>query len=69
MTAELRQYCAEFKREEVRLMIEGGVSLAQVSRDLGICHSLLGKWKRQLAVEQQSGTRAFPGPASLLMKN
>lgn len=65
MAAERRQYSAEFKREAVRLMSEGGVSLAQVSRDLGVCRSLLGKWKRQVAVEQQTGmrgvVRAFPG--------
>jgi transposase len=61
MAAERKQYTAEFKREAVRLMTEGGVSGAQVSRDLSVCRSLLGKWKRQLAAEQQTGTRAFPG--------
>jgi len=61
MAAERRQYSTEFKREAVRLMNEGGVSLAQVSRDLGVCRSLLGKWKRQLQAEQHNGTRAFPG--------
>ena len=61
MTAERKQYSAEFKREAVRLMTEGGVSVAQVSRDLGVCRSLLGKWKRQMATEQQNGARAFPG--------
>jgi transposase len=61
MIAERKQYSAEFKREAVRLMTEGGVSVAQVSRDLGVCRSLLGKWKRQMATEQQNGTRAFPG--------
>ncbi len=61
MAAERKQYTAEFKREAVRLMTEGGVSVAQVSRDLGVCRSLLGKWKRQLSVEQQTGNRAFPG--------
>jgi transposase len=61
MAAERKQYTAEFKREAVRLMTEGGVSVVQVSRDLGVCRSLLGRWKRQLAAEQQTGTRAFPG--------
>ena len=61
MSAERKQYSAEFKREAVRLMTEGGVSVAQVSRDLNICRSLLGKWKRQLQTEQHHGTRAFPG--------
>lgn len=61
MAAERKQYSAEFKRETVRLMTEGGVSVAQVSRDLGVCRSLLGKWKRQLTAEQQTQTCAFPG--------
>jgi len=61
MVIERKQYSAEFKRETVRLMTEGGVSVAQVSRDLGVCRSLLGKWKRQLTAEQQTQTRAFPG--------
>ena len=43
-----RQYSEEFKREAVRLMTEGGVPLAQVSRDLGVCTSVLGKWKRAM---------------------
>ncbi len=61
MATERKQYSAEFKREAVRLMTEGGVSAVQVSRDLNVCRSLLGKWKRQLQTEQHHGTRAFPG--------
>ena len=61
MAAERKQYSAEFKREAVRLMTEGGVSVAQVSRDLNVCRSLLGTWKRQLQTEQHHGIRAFPG--------
>lgn len=61
MAVERKQYSAEFKREAVRLITEGGVSVTQVSRDLGVCRSLLGKWKRQQASAQQTGTRAFPG--------
>ncbi len=51
MAAERKQYSAEFKREAVRLMIEGGVSVTQVSHDLNVCRSLLGKWKRHRQVE------------------
>jgi len=61
MSAERKQYSAEFKREAVRLMTKGGVSVAQVSRDLNIWRSLLGKWKRQLQTEPHKGSRAFPG--------
>lgn len=49
----------------MRLNIEGGVPLSQISQDLGVCRSvcrsLLGKWKRQLTAQEESGTRTFPG--------
>ena len=67
MAVERRQYTAEFKREAVRLMEEGGLSAVQVACDLGINRNLLGKWKRQLAVAHQAQTQgrisyeAFPG--------
>ncbi len=62
MTAR-KSYTAEFKREAVRLITEGGLSEAQAARDLGVCRSLLGKWKRQLQAEEKSGSgfKAFPG--------
>jgi transposase len=56
-----RQYSEEFKREAVRLMTEGGVPLAQVSRDLGVCTSVLGKWKRALL---NSASATVPATAS-----
>ena len=61
MVTERKQYTAEFKLEAVRMNTQGGVPLAQVSRDLGVCRSLLGKWKRQMVAEEEAGTRAFPG--------
>lgn len=59
-----RSYSEEFKREAVRLVTDGGHSEAQVARDLGVCRSLLGKWRRRIEEEShngQSGQRAFPG--------
>jgi transposase len=73
MSKVRRQYSQEFKHEAVRLMTEGGVPLAQVSRDLGACTSVLGKWKRavlscnNLNSASPAGTatdpkvKAFPG--------
>jgi transposase len=67
MTVERKQYTAEFKQEAVRLMTQGGLSSAQVARDLGLRRNLLDKWKRQLAVAQEAqaqgryGYQAFPG--------
>ena len=67
MAVERRQYTAEFKQEAVQMMTQGGLSAAQVARDLGINANLLSKWKRQLEVGQQAqatgrnGYVAFPG--------
>lgn len=71
-----KTYSEEFKREAVRLAYDGNHSAAQVARDLGLCRSLLGKWRRQIEAEEQgqkgqqsgnggsgssTGLRAFPG--------
>ena len=48
-------------------MTQGGLSAAQVARDLGINANLIGQWKRQFEAGQQaqaagrSGYVAFPG--------
>lgn len=57
-----RSFSREFKLEAVRLMTEGGLSVAQASRDLGIRESVLGRWKKQLAVDPEE---AFPGKGHL----
>lgn len=55
--AERKTYTEDFKREAVRLCEERG-NISGVARDLGIDHSMLRSWKKQLA----SGTdRPFPG--------
>ena len=65
--SERKQYSSEFKREAVRLMSEGGLSLSAASQQLGVARSVLGKWRRQLQQEHEvrrSGSEsymAFPG--------
>ncbi|MFH1033965.1 MAG: transposase [Pseudomonadota bacterium] len=49
MEDQRRSLSREFALEAVRLVTEGGLSLAQASRDLGIRGSVLGRWKKQLA--------------------
>jgi transposase len=53
-----KQYSSEFKREAVRLVTEGGLSMAQVARDLGLNDNLVSRWKKEA---EQNGQRAFPG--------
>ena len=55
---EAKRVGKEFKREAVALVVEQGYSLAEAGRSLGIRGNLVGRWKRQLEVEQGE---AFPG--------
>ena len=50
MSTEKQQrkvYTREFKIEAVRLTTEGGLSVAQAARDLGINENTLHNWRRQ----------------------
>ena len=54
-----RKQCSrEFKREALRLVTEGGLSIAQVSRDLGLNDNMVSRWKKEAT---QNGQKAFPG--------
>jgi transposase len=57
-----RAFSREFKLEAVRLVTEGGLSLSQAARDLGIAESVLGRWRRQLTEDPME---AFPGKGHL----
>jgi transposase len=39
-----RKFSEEYKREAVKLVIEGGVAVAQAAQDLGLGQSTLEKW-------------------------
>lgn len=54
-----RKYDVEFKVNAVNLIKEKGLSVSQVSRDLGVPKSNLHKWMK--ALEQSSLAQAFPG--------
>ena len=53
-----RSFSREFKLEAVRMVTEGGHSLAQVGRDLDIRPDMLRRWRRQF---EQDPEQAFPG--------
>ena len=55
-------YDRQFKIDAVNLVVNGGRSIAEVSRDLGISANSLHKWKRELSSE---GSEAFPGKGRL----
>ena len=52
-----RSFTKEFKLEAVRLITEGGQSIAHVARDLGIRDTILGRWKKESEQDQDA---AFP---------
>jgi transposase len=61
-----RQFTAEFKVEAVRLVTEGGRSVGQVARELGVRPDMLRAWRRQS--EGRAGLEAqdvFPGNGNL----
>jgi transposase len=53
-----KTYTKEFKLGAVKLVLEQGVTVARAARDLGVCHTTVGKW---VANYQQHGNGAFPG--------
>lgn len=52
-----KSYTEEFKREAVKLVTEQGYQSAEAARRLGICRSLLDKWRRKYEAEF-AGTEA-----------
>jgi transposase len=62
MARKRREFSREFKLEAVRLVTEGGLSVSQAARDLGVHQTVLGRWKKQL---EESPLEAFPGKGRL----
>ena len=58
MGKKRRSFTREFKLEAVSLVTDGGLSIAQAARDLGIGESVLGRWKKQFSDDPEE---AFPG--------
>jgi transposase len=53
-----RVFDQEFKRDAVRLVLEGGRGVRDVCRELGIHENLLHRWKSEYQADQE---HAFPG--------
>ena len=62
MTRKRRQFTREFKVEAVKLVTEGGWTIAQAARDLDISQSVLQRWKRQF---RSDPVHSFPGQGHL----
>ena len=57
-----RKYDLEFKINAVRLATEQGLTVKQVSQDLGVGLSTLERW---ITEHRKHGTAAFPGKGHL----
>ncbi len=57
-----RRYDRDFKLSAVSLVVNGGRSVREVARELGIDPNTLYHWKRELSEE---GEEAFPGKGRL----
>ena len=55
---ERKKYSREFKLEAVTLVNDRGVSIVQAARDLGLNHSMLRRWLKELDADPM---QAFPG--------
>ncbi len=53
-----RVFNREFKLEAVKLVLERGMSAAQVARDLGIQQNVVSRWVREARADK---AQAFPG--------
>jgi len=63
MTKKKRRiFDREFNVEAVRLIIDKGYSMAEVSRNLGVDYSVLRRWKKQF---EEGPQFAFPGKGML----
>jgi transposase-like protein len=63
-----RIFTAEFKREQIGRILRGELTLADLSRSLGIAPSLLHRWKRHASHESAplNGSRRFAMPVGTL---
>jgi len=57
-----RNFTGEFKEQAVSLVIDRGLTRAQVARDLGVSPMQVGSWVKEF---QSHGSDAFPGKGNL----
>lgn len=57
-----KQFTKDFRVEAAKLVVEQGMTQAEVSKDLGINGPTLSRWVQQY---RESGVSAFPGKGRL----
>ena len=51
MTQKRKHYSKQFKVDAVKLVIEQGYNVSEAARNLGIHHTSLRRWKKQLETD------------------
>jgi len=62
MTRKRKHYSKQFKVDAIKLVTEQGYNVSEAARNLGIRHSSLRRWKKQI---ETNGNQAFPGKGNL----
>ncbi len=62
MTQKRKHYSKQFKIDAVKLVTEQGYKVSEAARNLGIHHSSLRHWKKQLETD---GNQSFPGKGNM----
>jgi len=63
MARKRRSYTDEFKQEAVRLVHEHGLTYTQVSRDLGVCKSVIRAWVKKAEAGELGSPASAVGAA------
>ncbi len=63
MTQKRKHYSKQFKIDAVKLVTEQGYKVSEAARNLGIHHSSLRNWKKQLETDDN---QAFPGKGHMI---
>jgi len=62
MKTPRKKYSKEFRAEAVKMVLDGGMSKAEVGRRLGVHQTQIGNWVQAFKVD---GPAAFPGKGKL----
>lgn len=62
--AKRRSYTLEFKQEAVRLVLEQGMSPAEVGRDLGVCRTVIGSWVKKARANALAASPTATAPTA-----
>ena len=62
MTQKRKHYSKQFKIDAVKLVTEQGYKVSEAARNLGIHHSSLRHWKKQLETD---GNQSFSGKGNM----